>query len=65
MESHGTQVSNAHSRHDDRSGITQEYRQDYKVQSEETVDDNMRYLNSIRDQLFQANRDAGKIALYN
>ena len=40
--------------------FSQGYQYDYQSKSEQTVDENMRYLNSIRDQLFEANRNNGK-----
>ena len=54
MASHGTQVSNPPSQH----GVRQA-----KMSSEEAVDDDMRYLNIIRNQLLQVSMDNGKSLL--
>ena len=54
VESHATQVSNPPSRHGHRNAV-----QDVKSQAEESNDLDMRYLASIRDELFQKSEESG------
>ena len=58
MESHGTQVSNPPSQQRVRSGTSQRYVKE--ANAVEVVDEDVRYLSSIRNQLFQVSNDNGK-----
>ena len=60
MVSHETQVSNPPSRREARSRNSQTHEQAPKTISDEIVDDNMRYLDSIRSQLLQVSKENGK-----
>ena len=58
MESHGTQVSNPPSQRGFRSGSSQRHARE--TTAEETVDEDVKYLNNIRNQLFQVSQENGK-----